>query len=111
MIMSFFVMSATALWFWVARWRGKEVFRKRPLLIAILISAPFGLLAQEFGWFVTEFGRQPWIARGAMLVAKGVTPRPVEWVLIIFVLVYLALTIGLLKVLVASSAPDREDYR
>jgi hypothetical protein len=46
-----------------------------------------------------------------MLVAKGVTPRPVEWVLIIFVLVYLALTIGLLKVLVASSAPDREDYR
>lgn len=111
MIMSFFVMSAAAVWFWVARWKGKEVSGNRPLLITILISAPFGLLAQEFGWFVTEFGRQPWIAGGAMLVAKGVTPRPVAWVLIIFVLVYLALTIGLLKVLIAPSAPNEEDYR
>jgi hypothetical protein len=37
-----------------------------------------------------------------MLVAAGVTPRPIEWVLIIFVMVYIALTIGLLKLLLAS---------
>ncbi len=114
MIMSFFIMLTSAGLFWIARWKGKEVFTNRALLIAILISSPFGLLAQEFGWFVTEFGRQPWIARGAMLVAEGVTPRPVGWILIIFVIVYIALTIGLLRVLYTPSTaksgiPEKEE--
>ena len=39
-----------------------------------------------------------------MLVAKGVTPRPIGWVLIIFVMVYIILTIGLLKLLFTPSA-------
>lgn len=103
MVLSFFVMLVTAAWFWIARWKGGEVFKKRPLLIAILMSSPAGLFAQEFGWFVTEFGRQPWMARGTMLVAQGVTPRPVQWVLVIFVLVYIALTVGLLKLLLTPS--------
>jgi cytochrome d ubiquinol oxidase subunit I len=117
MIMSFFIMLTPAGLFWIARWKGTEVFTNRPLLIAIVLSSPFGLLAQEFGWFVTEFGRQPWIVRGAMLVAKGVTPRPVGWILITFVIVYIALTIGLLRHLFTPSAtrsgtPEKEEnYR
>jgi cytochrome d ubiquinol oxidase subunit I len=110
MIMSFFIMLASAVCFWITRRQGRDAFTKRWLLIAILISSPFGLFAQECGWFVTEFGRQPWIAGGVMLVAKGVTPRSVEWVLLIIVLVYLALTVGLLKLLLAPSPAREEDY-
>jgi len=42
------------------------VLRKRALgrrLVAgIALSGPLALIALEAGWFVTEFGRQPWIA-------------------------------------------------
>jgi cytochrome d ubiquinol oxidase subunit I len=119
MIGSFFIMFAAMLWFWIARWRrSKDVPASRLLLIAILAASPFGLIAQESGWFVTEFGRQPWIARDVMLVSAGVTPRSgIEWVLITFLLVYVALTAGLLKLLLAPSplrpgVPEqKEDYR
>ncbi len=116
MVASFFIMFAAMLWFWIARWRSKDVPANRLLLLAILAASPFGLLAQEFGWFVTEFGRQPWIARNIMLVAGGVTPRNVEWVLYLFVFVYFALTTGLLRLLLTPSPlkpgipEQKEDY-
>ena len=31
------------------------------------------MLAIEFGWFLTEMGRQPWIVRGYMRVAEAAT--------------------------------------
>ncbi|MDA8326671.1 MAG: cytochrome ubiquinol oxidase subunit I [Nitrospiraceae bacterium] len=121
MVFSFFVMLVPSLWFWTARWRKKDVFSMRPLLALIVIASPFGLLAQEAGWMVTEFGRQPWIAYGVMNVSNGVTPRQVEWVLVLFVLVYAALTAGLLRLLLARTknppgssakgAPREEDMR
>jgi cytochrome d ubiquinol oxidase subunit I len=104
MVISFFIMSAAAAWFWLARWKKMDVFGRRPVLWAILIASPFGLLAQEFGWLVTEFGRQPWIAHGAMLVSQGVTPAPTLWMLVVFILVYAALTAGLLKLLLTPAA-------
>jgi cytochrome d ubiquinol oxidase subunit I len=110
MVLSFFIMFAAMLWFWIARWKKKEVYSNRRLLMCIIAASPFGLLAQEFGWFVTEFGRQPWIARGFMLVKTGATPRGVEWVLILFVLVYLALAAGLLKLLL-TPAPVRSGVK
>ncbi len=113
MVFSFFVMLAPSVWFWIARWRKKDVFASRPLLASIVIASPFGLVAQEAGWMVTEFGRQPWIAYQVMNVSNGVTPRSVEWVLVLFVLVYAALTAGLLKLLLApeakAGAPDEEE--
>lgn len=103
MVLGFFLMSAAALWFWLAKWKKVDVFAEKPLLRAVLIASPFGLLAQEFGWMATEFGRQPWIAHGAMLVSEGVTPLPVGWMLVIFLLVYAALTAGLLMLLLTPS--------
>ncbi len=99
MVGSFFVLFGAMLWFWIARWRSGATFPGRLLLIALLVASPFGLIAQECGWFVTEFGRQPWIAMDVMLVAEGVTPRQVGWVFVLFLLLYLALTAGLLKLL------------
>ena len=108
MIFCFFVMLAPSAWFWVSRWRKKDVFASRPLLAAIVVASPFGLLAQEAGWMVTEFGRQPWISYGVMLVSDGATPRSVLWVLVLFVLVYIALTVGLLRLLLGEKPAPRK---
>ena len=35
----------------------------KAMLYAILLTGPTSLLAIEFGWFLTEMGRQPWIIR------------------------------------------------
>jgi cytochrome d ubiquinol oxidase subunit I len=70
------------------------------LLWAVALAAPFGMVALESGWLVTEFGRQPWIVTGYMRVAEGATPREgIGMVLFIFLLVYFVLTVGLLKLL------------
>jgi cytochrome d ubiquinol oxidase subunit I len=55
-------------------------FRKRVaprvVLIAIALAGPLALVALEAGWFVTELGRQPWIARGLLRTADAVTTSP-----------------------------------
>jgi cytochrome d ubiquinol oxidase subunit I len=41
-----------------------------------LYATPFGYIALEAGWTVTEVGRQPWIIYGIMRTADAVTPMP-----------------------------------
>ncbi len=48
----------------------------RMLLIGIALSGPLSVIAMESGWFVTEFGRQPWIARGLLRTTDAVTIAP-----------------------------------
>jgi cytochrome d ubiquinol oxidase subunit I len=48
----------------------------RWLLIGIAVCGPVSVLAMEAGWFVTEFGRQPWIARGLLRTSDAVTIAP-----------------------------------
>ncbi len=48
----------------------------RWLLVGIALGGPFSLLALEAGWFVTELGRQPWIARGLLRTSDAVTIAP-----------------------------------
>jgi cytochrome d ubiquinol oxidase subunit I len=73
------VGSASALtlivlaWLWFALRRRPLV---KPLGIAIVVAAPLALTALEAGWFVTEFGRQPWIARGLLRTGDAVTAAP-----------------------------------
>jgi cytochrome d ubiquinol oxidase subunit I len=100
MVASFFIMLAASVWFWWLRWRQKEVPLGKWPLRALLLASPFGMIALESGWLVTEFGRQPWIARGHMRVAEGVTQQSnISLVFATFIAVYLALTVGLLKLL------------
>jgi cytochrome d ubiquinol oxidase subunit I len=100
MVASFFIMLAASAWFWWLRWRRREVPLGKWPLRALLLASPFGMIALESGWLVTEFGRQPWIVRGHMLVAEGVTPQTgIGLVLFTFLVVYLGLTAGLLKLL------------
>lgn len=102
MVGSFFLMTAAAGWFWWLRWRTKEVTLRRGPLLLVLIAAPFGLVALESGWMVTEFGRQPWIVQGYLRTSQGVTPNGgLLLVFATFLLVYLALTVGILRLLAA----------
>lgn len=48
----------------------------RGLLLALAVVAPFGFLATEAGWFVTEVGRQPWIVFGVLKTRDALTPMP-----------------------------------
>jgi cytochrome bd ubiquinol oxidase subunit I len=73
------VGSGTALLLIAIAWTIAAL-RKRTgnhaLMRLVALGAPLGLIALEAGWFVTEFGRQPWIARGLLRTADAVTTSP-----------------------------------
>jgi cytochrome d ubiquinol oxidase subunit I len=54
--------------------------QKRPLArfetLLIALGPALALVALEAGWFVTEFGRQPWIARGLLRTTDAITSSP-----------------------------------
>ena len=53
------------------------------------------MLAIEFGWFLTEVGRQPWIVRGYMRVSAATQAGGITLVTILFGLLYLVLLLHL----------------
>jgi cytochrome d ubiquinol oxidase subunit I len=61
------------VWF-VATLQKRPLRRFEAWLIAL--GPPLALVALEAGWFVTEFGRQPWIARGLLRTADATTSSP-----------------------------------
>lgn len=91
-------MAAVGLWCaWVA-WRSREIVTHRKLLRALMIVSPFGFIATEAGWIVTEVGRQPWTVQGLLRTSDAVTPMP--GLAVPFVL-FTVLYIGLAAVVVA----------
>jgi cytochrome d ubiquinol oxidase subunit I len=69
-------LALVALWTgWVA-WRRGDVAHHRALMRAIAFATPFGFIAVEAGWMVTELGRQPWVIYGVMKTRDAVTPMP-----------------------------------
>jgi cytochrome d ubiquinol oxidase subunit I len=108
MVASFSIMLAAALCFWWLRWCRRDVPMDKWPLLALLFASPFGMIALESGWLVTEFGRQPWIVQGHMRVAEGVTPQTgIGLMLFTFLVVYIALTAGLLRLLVWSASSGK----
>jgi cytochrome d ubiquinol oxidase subunit I len=85
---------------WVAL--RADLARARWVLRALAVSAPFGFLATEAGWTVTEVGRQPWVVQGLLRTADSVTPMPGLVVpLLLFSVLYVGLG-GVVVVLMAS---------
>jgi cytochrome d ubiquinol oxidase subunit I len=57
---------------WLAAVWGKRPL-SRGLALVLAVTPLLALVALEAGWFVTEFGRQPWVARGVLRTADAVT--------------------------------------
>lgn len=66
----------------------------------IVLGGPLSMLAIESGWWLAEFGRQPWIMRGIMTVSEAATTSDyVGLMFVLFALLYLILGIGTIVIL------------
>lgn len=92
---------AVGAWFFGLAWWRRRIDPGRWLLRAVAIAAPLGFVAVELGWLVTEFGRQPWIIYHLMRTSEAATPQDgIVYLFVVFLLVYIALTAGLVLLLV-----------
>ena len=65
----FILLSALGVFLW-----RKDLLGKYPLFLkAMLFAIPLPYIAIQFGWLVTEMGRQPWAVYGLMRTAEGVS--------------------------------------
>jgi cytochrome d ubiquinol oxidase subunit I len=69
-------LALVALWTGWLAWRRADLAHQRGLMRAIALATPFGFIAVEAGWMVTELGRQPWVIYGVMKTRDAVTPMP-----------------------------------
>lgn len=92
------VMAVVCLWAAITALRRRDIVANRALLLALAIIGPFGFIATEAGWTVTEVGRQPWVVVGMVRTADAVTPMQG---LIYPMLLFTALYLGLAGVVVA----------
>jgi cytochrome d ubiquinol oxidase subunit I len=96
------IMALVSLWALVLLVRRRALFEHRRLLLAIAIISPFGFIATEAGWTVTEVGRQPWVVQGLLRTADAVTPMPgLVYPMVLFALLYLGLA-AIVTTLIAS---------
>jgi cytochrome d ubiquinol oxidase subunit I len=63
---------ALTLMYWLRRRRAES----RLTLLALVAAGPLSLLANELGWLVSEFGRQPWIVYGVFRTSSAITTAP-----------------------------------
>ncbi|WP_029004848.1 cytochrome ubiquinol oxidase subunit I [Azorhizobium doebereinerae] len=74
LMVTFFVLSA------------RRMLDRYPLLLRLaVISIPLPWIAAESGWFVAEFGRQPWIIEGILPTASAVSSLGAATVLLTIV--------------------------
>lgn len=95
-IMIFFgtIMLLISLLYLFALFFKKNWLFKNWLLKLFVISIPFGYIALEAGWTVTEVGRQPWIIYGIMKTADAVTPMPgIQYSFYLFTLIFISLSL------------------
>ena len=76
MVGSGFLLALTAVLFLIFTWRWKRILTRKWWLCCIAFLTPFGFLAVEAGWTVTEVGRQPWIVYGVMRTSDAVSSMP-----------------------------------
>jgi len=96
------LMAVVSVWAAIVLLRKRDIARHQKLLAALTVMAPFGFIATEAGWTVTEVGRQPWAVQGIVRTAQAVTPMPGLVVpMITFALLYVGL--GAIVVIVIRS--------
>ena len=77
------------------QWKRGKLFDKKWLMWTFVFAALLPQLANQFGWFTAEMGRQPWVVYGLLrtsdALSKSVQANQVLFSLILFFLVYLIL--------------------
>jgi cytochrome d ubiquinol oxidase subunit I len=81
-------LSLTALFYW---YRG-SLFQQRWLLKLFVFAVILPQIANQFGWFSAEMGRQPWVVYGLLrtsdALSQAVTAEQVLFSIILFFVVY-----------------------
>lgn len=109
--LGFYFIVLFTVFFWLAS--RDRLQRRRWLLKVALFSLPLPWVAIEFGWFVAEFGRQPWVIEGVLptfYAVSGLAVKDVVISLLSFTVVYTILFIVGVKVMLAAvrKGPDDE---
>jgi cytochrome bd ubiquinol oxidase subunit I len=70
------------------------------LLWGIILCGPMAFLAVEFGWVVTEEGRQPWVIYNYLRTSDAVTVAPyLNFTFGVFTIIYILISIILIVLL------------
>ena len=95
-----FLLMLTAVMFWVARWRGRDLLDRPWFLRLVAASGLLAVIAMEAGWIATEVGRQPWIVYGFMRTPEAAGENSgLWWLLGTTAVVYTLMTAGAVVVL------------
>ena len=93
-------MMAIGILYFLAIWWKRSWLSKKWFLNLFILSTPFGFIAVEAGWTVTEVGRQPWIIQGIMRTSEAVTPMPgIHYSFYLFTAVYFILSVAVIFLL------------
>jgi cytochrome bd ubiquinol oxidase subunit I len=96
-----------ALFWWLA-YRRRSIPTGRLILLGLVAAGPASVLAMEAGWFVTEFGRQPWIVYGIMRTSEAATSAPALGpTFALFIAIYAGLAIATSRLLLMLAARTR----
>jgi len=101
---------ASYLW-----WRGK-LFEKKWLLWVFVFAVILPQLANQFGWYAAEMGRQPWVVYGLLRTSDAlsavVTANQVLFSLIMFTIIYVILFVLFIYLLnkKIQHGPEDDDY-
>ncbi|RZA00249.1 MAG: cytochrome ubiquinol oxidase subunit I [Sphingobacteriaceae bacterium] len=107
-------MMAIAVLYFIAIWKKRNWLFKKWFLQLFIIATPFGFIAVEAGWTVTEVGRQPWIIQGIMRTADAVTPMPgIQYSFYLFSFVYFTLSLAVIFLLARQikMVPELYDHK
>ena len=113
--LGFFFFALLAAFFYYAI-KGDK-FENHPLLLRLAVwSIPLPVVACEMGWFVAEYGRQPWAVEGALPVAVAVSDLSAAVVLTTvlgFIAIYSVLFIIMLKLMIHTvhKGPDPRELQ
>jgi cytochrome d ubiquinol oxidase subunit I len=98
--------------FWLMAIRRRSIPRARLLLAGALAAGPLSVMVMEAGWFVTEFGRQPWIVYGIMRTSQAATAAPaLGLTFAVFIVVYIGLAVTTARLLLMLAARNRSAAR
>jgi cytochrome d ubiquinol oxidase subunit I len=102
------LIGLAAALFWVLLIYRRRVPMWRPLLWALVAAGPASVIAMEAGWFVTEFGRQPWIVYGILRTTDAATTAPALGpTFVIFFVIYIGLAVTTARLLALQAKRNR----